>query len=543
MTRFPVRKYAGVMRLAGHILDIYDDPKATVLLEKLAGRPLPEKLANSRVLSATELAALPDRLFAVVATNGEDVVRKYAMHDEPHLVTSLLYFLERGDTLPEEVQKVAATRLLEACGWYDVKPPQALTEKLAFLTQAFSAMKGVAAGAKGIGGALMKGYDVASNAIAAKGVYDTARAGMRTARQDFRNGTLTKAAAAEVFDNKAQANLERDEEQRVQRGGHLRVVPDADAKSVTQFSQMEERAAQKTKTTPGALQRVLDNLGALGSEKKSDLNGTDVMPMGALKVPTAGKNLLRMATKTASLTLDGHETPAVVVTQTYEVYALPHAQQYPIDTPELVKKAERYFDEHVHAFTPFERRVFAQSVWDRSHELGTKVAGHLLNYAGDGYGPNIASELIARADRLAGTGHETIYETLLEKCASIDPMVMASLLAEADEATGIAATYGRPVTGCLDPFAAVYGVKTAAEDKSIKDSNYSWKDGTEYVTGMQLINLAKRGPGQFDAHFGDSFGADFIKDPVGIFKSMPDPQKVLIVRLMNSPSVAGAGDI
>ena len=53
----------------------------------------------------------------------------------------------------------------------------------------------------------MKGYDVASNAIAAKGVYDTARAGMRTARQDFRNGTLTKAAAAEVFDNKAQANL------------------------------------------------------------------------------------------------------------------------------------------------------------------------------------------------------------------------------------------------------------------------------------------------------------------------------------------------
>lgn len=529
MTRFPVAKYADTMRLAGHILDIYDDPKATVLLEKLAGRPLPEKLASSRMLSATELAALPDRLFAVVATNGEDVVRKYAMHDEPHLVTSMLYFLERGGALPEDVQKVAAARLIEACGWYGVTPPDDL-EKVAFLGPL-----------AGVGGALAKGVGMAFNALAAKGIYDTARQGMRTVRQDFRTGTFTKKAA-EVFDNKAQSNLEPEEEKRVQRGGHLRVVADADAKSVMQMSPAEERAAQKTRTTPGALQRMLDSLGATG-EKTADLNGTDAMPMGAVKIPTQGKNALRVATKTATLTLDGHETPAVEVRQTYAVFALPHEQRYAIDTPELVKRAERYFDEHVQSFTPFERRVFAQSVWDRSHELGTKVAGAVLRYAGEDYGPNIDSELVARIDRLAGTGHETIYETLLEKRSELDPVVMASLLAEADEATGVADTYGRPVTGCLDPFAAVYGVKTAAEDKAIKDANYTWKDGTEYVTGLQLQSLAKRGPNQFDAHFGESFGHDFVKDPVGIFKSMPDPQKKMIVRLMNSPSVAGAGDV
>lgn len=510
------------MRLAGHILDIYDDPKATVLLEKLAGRPLPEKLANSRMLSATELASLPDRLFAVVATNGEDVVRKYAMHDEPHLVTSMLYFLERGHVLPVDVQKVAAARLIEACEWYGVAPPEAL-EKVAFMQAA------------------MKGLNVLSGVMGVKGLADTAREGMGKVRQTFATGRIA-TASDETFDNKAQANLERDEERRVQRGGPLRVTPDADAKSVTKMSPAEERAAQKTRTTPGALQRVLGELGALG-EKTSDLNGSDAMPHGSMKVPTQGKNLLRVATKTATLTLDGHETPAVEVRETYEVYAMPHDQRYPIDTPELVKKAERYFDEHVQSFTPFERRVFAQSVWDRSHELGTKVAGSVLKYAGEGYGPHIDSELIARADRLAGTGHETIYELLLEKRAELDPMVMASLISEADELTGVANTYGRPVTGCLDPFAAVYGVKTAAEDKEISDTNYTWKDGTEYVTGLQLKNLAKRGPGQFTAHFGESFGKDFIKDPVAIFKSMPDPQKKMIVRLMNSPSVAGAGDV
>lgn len=523
-----VSQYADAMRLAGHILDIYDDPKATVLLEKLAGRPLPEKLASSRLLDANELAALPDRLYAVVAANGESTLRKYAMHDEAHLATSILYFLERGHVFPEDVQKVAANRLVEACGWYGVEPPEAL-EKIAFL--------GPLANVAG------KAFNAYSAVTGVRDIAQKARQGMGQVRRDFATGTLApKLGSHEIFDNKAQANLEKDEERRVQRGGPLKVTPDADAKSVTQMTPTEERSAQKNRTTPGAVQRVLDNLGALGDEKKADLNGTaDVMPRGALTKPT-GRSVVANATKTAGLSLSGYEVPAAVRHETYEVFAHPHTGRYPIDTPELVKKAERYFDENLQAFTPFERRVFAQSVWDRSHELGTKVAGSVLSYAGDGYGPHIDDELRARISRYEGTGHEVIYETLLEKRAEIDPAVMTSILAEADTATGASEVYGRPAVGFLDPFAAVYGVKTAEEDKAVKDTNYTWKDGTEYVTGMQILSFAKRGPGQLTAHFGESFGRDFVKDPVGIFKSMPEPQKKMMARLMSSHSVAGAGD-
>ena len=111
------------------VLDIYDDPTALILARRIAesGIPLQEKLASSTLLSDGDLAALPDRLFALVGRTSEGtLLRKYAMHDEPHVLTSIAYFLECGAKLPEAVYTKVAGNLLNSCAWYDIDPPEQL---------------------------------------------------------------------------------------------------------------------------------------------------------------------------------------------------------------------------------------------------------------------------------------------------------------------------------------------------------------------------------------------------------------------------------
>ncbi len=110
------------------VLDIYDDPEAKTLASycRSAGAELPEKYASSSLLPSEGLAALPDRLFALLAMHEGNFLRKYAMHDEAHLATSILYFLEHGKQLDADLQIKVATNLVNACAWYDVDPPDPL---------------------------------------------------------------------------------------------------------------------------------------------------------------------------------------------------------------------------------------------------------------------------------------------------------------------------------------------------------------------------------------------------------------------------------
>lgn len=109
------------------ILDIYDDPKGRILRDKVAGfGGMPPKLASSHLLDAEELARLPDRMFAMVAENHGQTIRKYAMHDASHLTTSLLYFEECQGLLPEATRQKVASNLIIGCGWHDTRPPNSL---------------------------------------------------------------------------------------------------------------------------------------------------------------------------------------------------------------------------------------------------------------------------------------------------------------------------------------------------------------------------------------------------------------------------------
>lgn len=111
------------------VLDIYDDPTASIIARRLleTGIPLQEKLASSTLLEPADLAVIPDRLFALVGRTSEgELLRKYAMHDEAHVLSSIVYFMECGNALSAPVREKVAANLVNACAWYDVEPPAML---------------------------------------------------------------------------------------------------------------------------------------------------------------------------------------------------------------------------------------------------------------------------------------------------------------------------------------------------------------------------------------------------------------------------------
>lgn len=489
------------MKIAGIAYDIYDDSSAAILTSGLAkeSQQLPEKLANMQMLEASVRDQLPDRLYGLVAVNNGETVRKYAMHDAPHLALSMIYFGETGRLLPTEAAIKVAQNLVGACEWYDIEPPSRLV-KMALLG--------------GVMTAATAGLGVMDMASKAKEGNQIGRERMDAFRQAQVSGT--KQAGREV-----QLTLEQDAAS--QRGdgpeaGYISSI-------LAQFSD-GRRARHK-----------LDS--QMEQAKKAEI-GRDVMPPGGVMAkgsPAVGTRA--EPAKTSSLMLAGLMTgwqhagditegpPTKKIAATYRNYALPHLQRYPIDTPEHVKSAMAYFNDHVTEFPLPERRAFAVAVSDRAEDLGIKMAGQICEYGGLGYGANIETELRLRIQQFENES-KVAYEVLLEKVATLSPAVMADLLREADIDTGIADSYGRPGIGRMDPYEAVYGSKHAEEEEP-----FSWMQGKDYTNADKLMALAnsQRDLGLDELFTTKGFTESFNKDPVGVFKSMPDPQKVILSRL------------
>lgn len=515
MTLFQRSLYPSHMRLTGLVLDIYDDPQASMLRGAFASEPLPVKLASMPFLEPDQLAQLPDRLFALVADNDEETVRKYAMHDAGHVLSSLVYFMECGGCLPESAQQKVAANLVNACAWYDLDPPEPVV-KLAL----------------GLGSAVTAGLgalDVAN--AASNGAKRSARI-MDTIRSAQAAGAKV-ASGREITMTEAQVDaITHGSPQGLVGAGPADGISVDAASHMSLHNQTWDKIERQSKKTD-----QIDNV-AMG--KKADLTGTEMMPAsGSLPNKVTRTNtskLVSTASKTAAWqrveNFSKHELRPAAQAEKFAHYALPHKGQYPLDTEDQMKMAQAYFEMYRGRLSPLDRHIFAQATLKRAEDLGVKLAGSILNYAGESYGPRIVPELQSRISSFEGTGHEVGYQALLEKRAEMPPAVMAHLLSEADIASGAELSYGRPAVGFLDPWEATYGsAKVAAATE--EDDTFSWVQGNDYVTGTQLTALAQS-PKGVSPYFDDAFAKSFAADPVGIFESLPDPQKVVLARLASN---------
>lgn len=472
------------------ILDLYDDPNATVLRQHLgrSGGQL-DKLA-SFAPTPSELAGLPDRLFALVGEVGDEKIRKYAMHDEAHLSTSILYFLECGGQLPEPVRAKVANNLLLACGWYDTPPPLALT-KVAVLGQAANA------------GLSLLGAPSKMREIKGKNMANDSS--IRAAQM---SGVKEAAALSTSSESEAIAKLDA-----FIRGDET----------------VEDQTIEWGDNYPNLF---LDPAGRVRevSTKEANLTGTEAGISGGLSNDprtSPPQKRFAQAAKVSAWNPSGtfEYAPPQAEVMRGEHFALPDRELYPIDTVDQVKMASDYFQTYQSEFLPEDRRLFAVSVAERAEELGVGVPDALSKIASNTYGPYIRTELQGRINALEGTDKSAAYEVLLENLDRTPPVVMFDMLKKADDDNGLDQGYGRPVTGFREPLSAVFG----APEKPI----YSWSAKGAYVTEEQIRSLAKLVP-DMDKMFGKDWTSKFVQDPIKEFEKLPEGSKIVVARLANN---------
>lgn len=195
---------------------------------------------------------------------------------------------------------------------------------------------------------------------------------------------------------------------------------------------------------------------------------------------------------------------------------------YPIHDWDHIKMAADYWEqENVRMEAPI-RRQFAVKLAAKATELGFPLDGEIKTAGATHYAPpgHLKASLEMRKVAFPMESEERGFlDDLFEKRAEIDPEIYAECLHRFDVQQGFHHGWDHMV---LDPWASTFMEKQA---------EVVWEQGADRVTAQQLHNLAMNHAGGMQEKFTQDFLGEFEKDPVGIFKSMPDPQKRILARL------------
>lgn len=195
--------------------------------------------------------------------------------------------------------------------------------------------------------------------------------------------------------------------------------------------------------------------------------------------------------------------------------------RYPVDTYANVKTAHVFFAENFKTLHPRDRRAFAVKLAQRSKDLGVAVDPDVIKYAGTGFAPDAELFIRQRAEFLPADRRPALDEFVeAVKTAAVPPEAVAAALCAFDETTGVAHVWDHHVA---DPYWSVMG--------HVKEAEWSWDEGAEHVTESDFKALAINNRSRVVAAFGEDFANQFAKDPVAVFKSLPDTTKVLLARM------------
>lgn len=463
------------METSGLVLDVYDDSQGEVL-RSLFPTPdqLPGQVKTAHALSPDERDRLPDDAFALVLVDGDQKLRKYARFDAGNTLLSAAYFLKTATKLPPDAQKLAATNLCEAMGWYDMEPPVEL-QKLAL----------------GLGTAL-----AAFNAVpVAKGTASAIRSNLSTVRE-------------------------------LEGPGHV-VTPEqirhAKTAEASGTNLMPLSAPSPTGPVAKAVVKKTAAIGHLvgghrGEGPETIANDGGTPGLNPVKLPQA-REVHFVVTK--------DQTAHTATEKKASTYAL--GDKFPLDNLLQIKAAAVYFDEHGRRFSPEDRRNYCSALVKRAAPLGLPLGDDVRKYGSATYAPmaeiKVAHDL-RRTLVPAGSMERAVLDALFEKRAELDPELFCAALAQFDAAAGLDFHYDRAVP---DPFYSTFGTEKRAEQ-------FSEIIGNEMVAEEDLRRLARIGGSAVKSTFNEDFLEEFQKDPVGIFKSLPRDQKLMLMRMANDSS-------
>lgn len=513
------------MQTSGLVLDIYDDYNGETLRELYPSQgDIPDGVKQAH--RVTSVDAFPDDVFALVLLNNGEKLRKYACIDEGNTLLSVQYFLKHAHKLPAEAQKVAAENLKAACSWYGFEPSEDLEKMALGLGTAMTALTAVPI-VKGTHQAIKENMSVA-RAAGGNVITGEQRDAMlgRKAASSPADALLLAYQAMKTAETTGTALMP------TQQPGDLSAKPSA--KTVVQKTAMGHLVSGRT-----------GEHGNYGPEESEKYNGY-TKGMTPSRLPQAGH--LR-----PTVDVSGKSPAQPVIEKKAAFYALPSQQRYPLDSFAQVKAASAYFDQYMKHMAAPTRHEYATHLVKRAEAFDIHVSLDARKYGSEDFAPEHEIKAAFDARRLELTGQQDVL-TLLdnvervarfrmwkeadEKTASSaeaqSPDFVVELLSEFDKVAGLEHCYDRSVP---DPFYSIYGFsKTAADDAS------AWSDiiASEMVTAADLQRLARVGAHGVKASFGADFQEEFLKDPVGIYKSLPRDQKKMLIRMANSTQPSNA---
>ena len=481
------------MQLSGLVLDVYDDFSGGVLRE-LYPRfdDIPGKVKTAQSLSAEDREKLPDDVFALVLVNNGQAQRKYACIDEGNTLLSLHYFLKNAYKLPVEAQRSTAENLKVACSWYDLEVPEPL-EKIAL--GAMSALMAL---------------------------------------------PILKGTSSAIKDNQAT--------QAAVQGGQKGMIVTPEMRAMAKQGEVsgtvlapnqgpgDPGTAPKSKTT--ILKTAL-----VGHLVTGGSHGKDIEP-DVVHPPTKEQKPRSPQAREMHPTVDvsNKEPPRMIKQKEAEHFALPEQHKYPLDSYAQVKAASAYFDTYSRHMAPATRHEYAVNLVKRAEQLDLSVSREARKYGSEDFAPEIEIkaafdarriEVAHNTDALKLLGEvEKVARYRMWKSASADaltesytPAQVVELLAEFDKVAGLDHHYDR---GIPDPYYSVYGFEKDAT------ADFTETIANDTVTGADLRRLARVGAFTVKTTFGADFQEEFLKDPIGIFKSLPLDQKKMLMRIASS---------
>lgn len=478
------------MKTAGVVLDFYDDLQGELLKRSFPSpEVLPEVVKTAHILSSEERDILRDEAFALVLMNEGKVLRKFACVDAGNTLLSALYFMENKDALPEEAQKIASANITAACEEFGL--PLRDIEKIASGGSQVSPAKGTAKGAA-------RSRDPMHQPI----VGDEANWAERTNLVSVRGG----ADAGRVI---PLANQIKTAEKVDYLKDFHKLNPEADPRKGALTD--DKKFTDVTKKNPAK------------QNKKPVIPDTNSFAVGPGKGDAEVNYKPVTWNKVANRVDVSDLEPSVKVKKASPIHAA--LGLYPLDNFADVQKAVQYFDENYLEFVPRQRHEYAMKTAARAEELGIQTSEILDRYGSTEYAPDVEAHLANR--RAVAPDHKELWDELQEKRASIEPETFAELLAEADEVSGVKWLYGGEAA---DPYFATFG------GNKVKEANvaWNWQSRTgDYVSAGQLKKLALNGRPLVEKQFDRTLAAEFSRNPITIFESLPDLQKTILARLAN----------
>jgi len=207
---------------------------------------------------------------------------------------------------------------------------------------------------------------------------------------------------------------------------------------------------------------------------------------------------------------------------------------YPINSWDLIERAQGYYLENQHQMHPEMRRQFSTKLAAKSGKVGFPLDEKIKEAGSQTYAGEEQRKEAVEMRKLVFDPHSEerdFLDDLFEKSASILPDDYAHHLRVFDTRYGLDSMWDQAVP---DPWTSTFGI-----DKTAK---VVWEEGADRVTDRELQNLAQNHASGMYRIFTDDILREFAKDPVGVFNSMPLPQKKIIARMGADLSASGGSE-